>query len=342
MKKLFAYHRVWLVVFCSIVILSPTITSAKTYHLRFASPFPPMQVTNRTVIQPWIEEIERMSNGRIKIKFFPGGALGKTASHYDLAEKGLADISYHLHDYTPGRFPMTSVYSLPFMTPTAKATSEAMWKTFETESEFRKEYENVKVLALFCHSGGDFFTTEKPIRKVEDFKGLKIRTANLFVNKALKIWGAVPVAMPITEAYQSMERGIVDGAVTVWEGLGVFKLDEVTRYATIADFFTSTMIIVMNKRKWEALPREIQQMIDDTTGLNMSVKAGMMFDEADAPFRKRALEKGIEEILLNDETLKEMEQMTLSMRQQWVKDSESRGLNGQKVLDTALHLLGKK
>ncbi len=328
--------------FCVVNLFSVSTVVAKTYQLKLASPFPPMQVITRTIIKPWAEEIEKVSKGKIKVKLFLGGALGKAPAHYDLAEKGIVDIAYHLHDYTPGRFPMTSVFSLPFMTPTAKIASEAMWKTYIQEPDFRKEYSNVKVLALFCHPGGDFHTVKKPIRSVADFQGLKIRSANSFVNDALKIWNATPVSMPITETYQAMERGVVDGTVLPWEGLGVFKLDEVTKYSTKADFYTMTMIIVMNKRKWESLPKDVQQMIDSTTGLKMSSHAGAEFDATDAPFRKRALSKGIEEIILPDSEIQKLEDLTIPLREKWVKDMESKGLNGKKVLATALKLLGKK
>lgn len=342
MKKSLVRFTVCVMAFSMIAFFSAGFVLAETYELKLASPFPPMQVITRTIIKPWAEEIEKVSNGKITVKLFLGGALGKAPAHYELAEKGLVDISYHLHDYTPGRFPMTSVFSLPFMTPTAKKTSEAMWKTFEQEADFRKEYDNVKVLALFCHPGGDFHMATKPIRTVADFKGLKIRSANAFVNDALQLWNAIPVSMPITETYQSMERGVVDGTVLPWEGLATFKLEEVTKYSTITDFYTMTMIIVMNKKKWDSLPKDVQAMIDATTGLKMSIRAGEEFDATDVPFRKRVLDKGVEEIFLSDADKQKLVDMTMPMREKWIKEAEAKGLNGQQVLKTALNNLGIK
>jgi len=342
MKKSILTGFISFVTLCFVAFIGAPTIFAKTYELKLASPFPPMQVITRTIIQPWAKEIEQVSKGKIKVKLFLGGALGKAPAHYDLAEKGIVDIAYHLHDYTPGRFPMTSVFSLPFMTPTAKITSEAMWKTFKEEPDFNKEYGDVKVLALFCHPGGDFHTVSKPIRTVADFQGLKIRSANAFVNEALKLWGATPVSMPITETYQAMERGVVDGTVLPWEGLATFKLEEVTKYSTIADFYTMTMIIVMNKKKWDSLPRDVQEMIDNTTGLKMSSKAGEEFDATDVPFRKRVLDKGVEEIILPDSELQKLQELVMPMREEWVKSNTAKGYHAQHVLDTALHYLGKK
>lgn len=342
MKRLRLVGTTCLVAISLIFLLSPISTFAKTHRVIVGSPFPPMQVINRTIIKPWVDEINRRSKGKIKMKYYPGGSLGKTPAHYDLAEKGVAHVGYHLTDYTPGRFPMTSVFSLPFMTPSAKITSEAMWRTFEQEPDFRKEYSKVKLLAIFCHPGGDFHTVSRPIRKLDDFKGLKIRSANGSVNQALQIWGAVPVSMPITETYLSMERRVVDGTVLPWEGMGVFKLSEITKYATVTGFYTMPHIIVMNKKKWNSLPKDMQKLIDDTTGFAMSSRAGAEFDATTAPFRKMALDKGIEEIILPVSELQKLKDLTKPMRITWIKDMEKRGLNGKQVLKTALRNLGLK
>ncbi|WP_300463281.1 TRAP transporter substrate-binding protein [Desulfobacula sp.] len=314
--------------------------SAKQITLRFASGFPTMQVITGKIIVPWIEEINKKGQGKVNIKLYPAGALGKAPDSYDLAEKGIADLSYHLADYTPGRFPMTTVFSLPFVIPSGQIASEAMWKTYQKEPKFREEYSKVKVLALFCHSGGHFHTVKKPIYTMSDFNGLKMRTANPSISNALKLWGAIPVSMPVTETYQSLERNVLDGTVMVWEGMGVFKLNEVTKYATIADLYTMPMMIVMNKDSWEKLPADVQALIDSTTGLQMSSASGKAFDNLEVPFRAMSLKKGIKEIIMEPSEMAKMKESVLPLRAEWVKDMEKKGLPGQQVLDTALGFLG--
>lgn len=321
------------------VLLPAGTAEAQSIELKFAHAFSPRHTMQVKVFEPWAEKISKETNGQVKVTFFPGGALGKTPDHYDLAEKGIADIIYILHDYTPGRFPMTEVFSLPFMIPTATKTSRAMWKTFEKFPEFRKEYEKVKVLALFCHPGGDFHTVRKPIRTIDDFKGMKIRTANPSVTEALKIFGAVPVTTPVTETYTALERGVVDGTVVPWEGLGIFKLDDLTKYATMANFYTMTMMVVMNKNKWESLPEDVKKVIDQNSGLALSLWCGKVYDETDEPFKQQALKKGIQVIELSPADMERLKGLTLPMREQWVKNMESRGLPGQAVLDAALTFL---
>lgn len=319
--------------------LSVSWASAKEISLRFSSPFPPMQCVNAKVIQPWIDQLN--ASGKVNVRFFPAGALGKAPEQYDLAEKGIADFSFHLADYTPGRFPMTTVFSLPFMVPSGEKVSEAMWKTFQTEPKYQEEYSKVKVLALFGHPGGHFHTVKKPIRTIADFKGLKMRTANPAISEALKIWGAIPVAMPITETYQSLERNVIDGTVLVWEGMHVFKLNEVCKYGTVAELYTMPMMIVMNQKKWDSLPADVKELIDSTTGLQMSMASGKSFDDVEVPLRGLSLKKGMEEIILDPAEKAEMKESTMPLREQWVKDYDAKGYPAQQIMNTALKLIGQ-
>ena len=341
MRKSIVSVMFLLIAFVCVLVLPMNNARARTIELKFAHAFPPKHTMQVRVFEPWAEKINKLTNGKVKVTFFPGGSLGKAPDLYALAEKGIADMIYTLHDYTPGRFPMTSVFELPFMTPSATMTSEAMWKVYEQFPAFRKEYDKVKVLALFCHPGGDFHMAKIPIRKVDDLKGLKIRTANPFVTEALKEFGAIPVTTPVTETYTAMERGVVDGTVLPWEGLGVFKIDELTKYSTMADFYTMTMMVVMNKRKWDSLPDDVKKVIDEQSGMAMSSECGKIYDATDEPFMKRAVAKGVEVIELPPAEKAKLEELTIPLREKWVKDMKSRGLPGQEVLKAALKYIGK-
>jgi TRAP-type C4-dicarboxylate transport system substrate-binding protein len=312
---------------------------AKTINLKFATFFSPKHNLQVDVWEPWAEKIKTQTKGQVDISMFPGGALGKPGDHYSLAEKGLADIVYILHDYTPGRFPMTTVFELPFMAPSSTKTSTAMWKTFEAVPEFRKEYDKVKVLALFCHPPGQFHTTKKPIRTIADLKGLKVRTVSPAVTDALKLFGSIPVEMPITETYTAMERGVVDGTVIDWGGFRVFKLDDLTRFSTVTDFYVVTMAVVMNKRKWAKLPDDVKDVLSKNSGLVLSKWCGEAYDGFDIPSKKHVADKGIEIIDLPESAKEKLRQQTMVQRENWVKTMADKGLPGQMVLDTALKYL---
>jgi TRAP-type transport system periplasmic protein len=320
----------------------PGAVAAETIDLKFAHSFSPMHTMQKKVFEPWGEKISTETNGQVKVTMFPGGALGKPGDHYVLAESGIADIVYLLHDYSPGRFPVTTVFELPFMTPTAQTASEAMWNTYEKFPELQKEYSKYKVLALFCHPAGHFHTTKKPIRTIGDFKGLKIRTASPWVTVALKNFGSIPVEMPITETYTSLERGVVDGTVVPFEGLGIFKLDDLVKYTTLTDFYTVTMAVLMNKSKYDSLPADIQKVIDDNSGLVMSSWCGKAYDAAEIPFKEKAVKKGIEMIKLSEADMQTLHAETLPLREQWVEGMKTKGIDGKPILEGALQFLGIK
>lgn len=340
--KCVSAKNLFLIVLSGIFFLSLTPVFAKPIELRFSSGFPVQQTITGKIIVPWIEEINKAGEGKVSIKLFPAGALGKAPDQFDLAEKGVADLTYHLADYTPGRFPLTTVFSLPFMPPSGEKVSEAMWKTFQKEPKYQEEYSKVKVLALFGHPGGHFHTVKKPINTMADFKGLKIRTANPSISKALSLWGAVPVAQPITETYQSLQLGVLDGTVLVWEGMGVFKLNEVTKFTTVADLYTMPMMIVINKGVWEGLPDDVKTLLESTTGLNMSKAAGKAFDDAEKPFREMTIAKGTKEIILDPAELAKMRESTFPLREEWATEMEAKGLPGKAILKTALEFIEEK
>jgi TRAP-type C4-dicarboxylate transport system substrate-binding protein len=316
--------------------------AAATVDLKFSHSFSPMHTMQKKVFEPWAAKLGEATNGQLKVTFFPGGALGKPGDQYALAETGIADIVYTLHDYSAGRFPMTSVFELPFMTPSALIASEAMYKTFEQFADFQKEYSKYKVLALFCHSPGDFHTTKKPIRTIDNLRGLKIRTANPWVTEALKSFGATPVEMPVTETYTSLERGVVDGTVVPFEGLGIFKFDDLVKYTTLVKFYTQTMVVMMNKRKYDSLPADLKKAIDDNSGMVMSSWCGRDYDAAEEIFKQNAIKKGVEMITLSAEDMDKLHSLTLPLRELWIEQMNARNLDGKAVLAGALKNLGLK
>ena len=315
------------------------VVNAQTIELKFAHAFSPKHTLQAKVFEPWAEKISKLTNGKVKVTFYPGGALGKAPDLYGLAEKGIADIVYTLHDYTPGRFPMTTVFELPFMITSATQASDAMWKTFEKFPAFSKEYSKVKVLGLFAHPPGLFHTIKKPIKSIEDLKGMKMRTASPSVTKALKVFGATPVSIPVTETYTALERGVVDGTVVPWEGVVVFKLDDLLKYSTPTNFYTMTMMVVMNKRKWDSLPDDVKKVIDENSGLAMSLACGEIFDKVEQPLKKRCLGKGMKVVELPPDDITKLKALADPLRSEWVKDMKAKGLPGKEVMEGALEFL---
>jgi TRAP-type transport system periplasmic protein len=311
-------------------------------ELVFSTPFAANHTMQIRVFEPWTKKIYDLTKGKVEIKVYAVGNVGNANEQFDLARKGTADIAYALHDYTPGRFPMTEVFELPFMITKAETTAIVMWNTYQKYPDFQKEYKDVKVLALFCHPAGQFFTANRPISKISDFKGLKLRTVNPFVSSALVIFGATPVQQPVIETRKSIEEGKIDGTAIPWEGVFIFRLDDLLRFVTITNFYTETMMIVMNKNKFDSLPDDIKKVIDENSGLSLSTECGNVFDSTEEPYREQALKKGIIEFKLNQKDIKKLEALTLPLRMRWVKDMESKKLPGKEVFKSVSELLGKK
>ena len=336
MKKILIIVVVVTAFICGALFAGVDDVCAKTINLKFSTGFSPKHTMQTKVFEPWAKKVNAMTNGQVKITFFPGGALGKTPDQYDLAEKGIADISYTLQDYTPGRFHLTTVFELPFMITSATQTSKAMWKVYEKFPKFQKEYNKVKLLALFCHPSGNFNSVKKPIQTIADLKGMKFRTASPHVTEALKMFGAIPVNMPITETYMSLERGVVEGTVLPWEGNFIFKLAELLKYGTETKFYTMTMMVSMNKRKFDSLPKDVKKVFEETTGIAMSMEAGKVYDDTNAPMRGLCVKKGMKVIQLPENEKKKLEALSEPIRSAWVKEMTAKGYPAQAIIDAAV------
>lgn len=311
---------------------------AETINLKFSSPWPPNHPQHTMVIEPWAKKITELSGGRVTINLFPGQALGKAADQYEMASKGICDIALSIPAYTPGRFQLASVFLLPFMVTTAEATSVAYWKTYE--KYFVDEYKDVKVLWHYVHAPGQIFTRKKPIKTLADLKGMKIRATNPYIQQSLKILDASPVSIPVPEVYNSLERGVVDGTAMPFEGLYVFKQHEVVDYGVICDLYTMNFAVVMNKKRWNALPADVQKIFDDNIGLGMSRKSGIVYDKTEAALKAKVLEYGVKVNDLPPADLAKWKNEGKKISEGWAKEMEAKGLPGNAVLREARSQLG--
>ncbi len=311
---------------------------AEDVNLKFSTPWPPKHPQHTMVIEPWAEKIKELTGGRVTVSLFPGQALGKTTDQYEMAAKGICDIALAIPAYTPGRFQLGSVFMLPFMVTTAEATSVAYWKTYE--KYFVDEFNDVKVLWHYVHAPGQIFTRKKPFKTLSDLKGMKIRATSPHIQESLKILGASPVAIPVTEVYNALDRGVVDGTAMPFEGLWVFKQQEVVDYGTICDLYTMNFTVVMNTKRWNALPADVKKIFEENIGLVMSRKAGIVYDKTEAALKKKVLESGVKMNDLPQADLAKWKAEGKKICESWAKEMDAKGLQGSAVLKEARSLLG--
>lgn len=220
---------------------------------------------------------------------YVGAALGQPPEHYDLAVKGVADIAQVNLSFTASRFPLTSVMELPFLAPDVKDSSNAFWQLYTKFPAVQQEFKDVKVVALFTNDPMQICTKSKPVRSLEDLKGMKIRVGDKVTAEAFKLLGANPIFMSITDVYFALDRGTIDGAMYTLEAVRGFKLAEVTKYCTVANFNCLRFAVVMNLAKWNSLPKDVQKLMGEELAGQYLVDLAVKGYEADSAGGLKAL-----------------------------------------------------
>src|SRR5215475_15615422 len=195
-------------------------TAQDKVELKFSSWVSSTHGHHVTVLVPWAKMLEEKSGGRLKVTIYPGATLGKPADHFDLVKNGIADMGFAALGYTPGRFPRSSVTELPLLFKTAKGGSQAVWSIYD--KDLKVEFGGVKMLWIWIHPPGQFHMVKKAVRTPEDLVGLKIRSATPWTVAMVKMLGATPVTIAAPEAYNALERGVVDGTIFPWEAISSF------------------------------------------------------------------------------------------------------------------------
>ncbi|HXV82477.1 MAG TPA: TRAP transporter substrate-binding protein [Candidatus Binatia bacterium] len=310
--------------------------------LIISHPFPARHVQHRLMLEPLKKELEEKSKGRIKVTIHPGGALAAAPAHYENVVAGAFDIGWTLQGYTPGRFPLTGVVELPFLWSSAQDATGVFWQMFQELPALQNEYRDVKVLAIWTHDLGQLYTTSKPVRTLEDLRGLKIRAAGPVQVSMLRALGAVPVTMPAGEIYDALERGVVDGLVIGLSAIKGFRLDQVVKHATLANSYVAAMIVAMNQQSYKKLSTEDRALLDSLTGKRMAMLGAKNYDnEADDGLQ--ALKKAKASIYqLSPSEMEKWKQATASVSKEWIKEMDSKGLPGKQVYDKMQGLMGKK
>jgi len=266
-------------------------------NLTFSIFFPPTH-DQAIAAADFAREVEKRTDGKVKITTFPGGTLTKAPQVYDGVVNGITDMGNSVFAYTRGRFPVTAALDLPIGYPNGLVASQVA-DAFIREVD-PAELQDVKVLYLHAHGPG-LLHTQKPVRNLEDLKGMKIRATGLSA-KVVEALGAVPVAMPQPGTYEALQKGVVEGTLGPIEVLKGWKQGEVINYTTEAfDIgYTTAMFVVMNRGTWDALPPEVQQVIDEVSR-EWVVVHGERWDQADREGRAFTKSLGNELIALSPE-----------------------------------------
>jgi TRAP-type transport system periplasmic protein len=293
------------------------------------SHFMPATHGHAVLSQEWANEVEKRTNGAVKVALFPGATLTPANQAYDGVVKGISDLAFVVLSYTAGRFPLTEVIDMPLGYKNglqATRLINAYYQKFHP-----KEFDDTQVMYLHAHGPG-ILHTKKPVAKLEDLKGLKIRCTGTSAKMVTHLGGA-PVAIPMTDAYDSLQKGVVDGIMAPIEALKGWKFAEVIKSTTLnyGSAYSIAFAVIMNKQKWAALPKDVQGVIQKVNE-EWIEKTGKAWDDFDKAGLETTKAKGNQIIALSKQEDERWAKMVQPILNEYVQGMKAKGLPGDEAL----------
>jgi len=258
---------------------SPMTAQANT-SLTLSSWVPPAHFVVKDILVPWSEEVKKVTQGRVTINLLPK-AVGSPPQHFELARKGVADITWGNFTYEPERFKMMWFAELPLMGSNCEATSVALWRSYDKFLASNEAFKGVRMLGVGMLGGGQFNHPNKQVDTLDALKGQKVRMGGPIQKRLLEELGAIPVAGPGPKAYEMLQGGQIDASLHPMESVVNFRLDGVLKHHTIVPngLYDATFFIVINEGKWNKISKADQAAIMKVSGEALSRKWGQEFDK---------------------------------------------------------------
>jgi TRAP-type transport system periplasmic protein len=336
MRKLFC-----LGLLCSCLVLlllfSPLSAQAqeKVIKLKYTNFFGPAH-PNGVLSGDWCKEVEKRTNGRVKITYFPGNTLCPPGQAYDSVVKGIADIGQTLAAYSAGRFLLTEVLAQPLGytsdgQPTRTCT--AFYEKFKP-----KEFDDTKIMYIHGHGRGMFHSV-KNVSSIADLKGQRLK-ANAENQPIVTAIGASPVTLPITETYDALSKGLCDGLLLPFEALKGWKFADVIKTSLPSPpmAYTAPIPIFMNKDKWNSISKEDQKVIEQINA-EWVEKQAKLWEKLEKEAEEFSIQKGVKVVRTTKDEDAQMAEKMKVVRAEWVKNIGAKGLPAQEAVDWCLEYI---
>jgi TRAP-type C4-dicarboxylate transport system substrate-binding protein len=233
-------------------------------RLKWAVFTPDSEVTFRTVMKPFAETVQRESDNAVVFDLFPNGALGRNPGQQpQLVLDGVADLAWVVQSYSPGRFPDTEVLELPGVFKDLRESS--LVATRMNARHALNDYGDFYVIGLWGTAPYSIHTNF-PVNSIADLKGKTIRASSKNESAALRAFGAVPIGMPVTEIPEAISRGTISGTTSHLAPFFDFGLDRVTNNHFFIGLGSVPLAVLMNKKKFDALPASSRAVIERNAG----------------------------------------------------------------------------
>jgi TRAP-type C4-dicarboxylate transport system substrate-binding protein len=327
-KLLFVASRSLATAICLAICAGMTGARAETV-LRMSNWVPPSHLLTREVLGPWMEDVARVTEGRVRIEALKA-PLGKPPAHFDIARDGIADITIGVHGYTPGRFVLTQVAELPFLSDSAEKLSVAYWRIHEAYLAAANEHDGVQLLGLWTHGPGHIFNSRKEILRVEDLSGMKFRVGGGLVSEISTALDSVSISAPATKSYELLSNGVADGIYFPTESVVFFNLSELMRHATLVPggLYNASFFLIANQGRWDKIAPADQAAIMAVSGEVLARRAGAAWDAADAAGLGDLTAAGVRISVADTPMLQALTKRLAFAEHGWVARAGERGVDG--------------
>lgn len=308
---------------------TPTSTAVKAITLNYNKMGPATQRTSQAPAEYLASEVAKRTEGRVKIEIFPNSALASPDQTYDALLRGVSDIGESLASYTPGRFPATEISETPLGYPNSWVGAHAMNDWY---NKFKpKEFDGAQMLYMFVTAPYVIGTVNKPVRKLEDLKGMIIRSSGAASDKYVQALGATPRAMAVTEVYEALSKAMLDGVLLPMEAYPAFKLDEVIKYVTDTSFssYGNATYVAANKASFSKLSEKDQKLVLEVAQEIAEFRGTMFMEDTTKAINSFKTRQGREWINLTPDEVTKVKNAALAITEAWIKDKTAAGFPAQ-------------
>ena len=332
-------------IFAAAAMLAAVSVQGADFTLKLHHFLGPKAPAQTQMLEPWVEKVEGLSKGRVKIDIYPAMSLGgKPPQLVRQVRDGVVDLIWTVNGYTTGLFPRTEVFELPFIhTNDPVATNLAMREMYD--EYLAEEYRGMKVMFLHVHQGQAVHMVDKLVRKPSDFAGTKIRIPTRTGAWVLEALGAAPASMPVPDLPQALSKRVVDGALIPWEIIPPLKLQDMTKYQIEGDkmtrFGTTTFQVSMNQGTWDKLPKDLQDIFQQASNEAWVREVGEVWHRTDLGGIGFATKAGNEHIILSPAEMAEFKKVLEPVVDRWIKEVNGSGIDGKGLVSKARELVAK-
>jgi TRAP-type C4-dicarboxylate transport system substrate-binding protein len=323
--------------FCAGALLAlslSVVTPADALEVKIADSFPAGHYMVRLVLQPWMDEVTRRTNGAVTFDYFPNQQIGKAADMLRLTQSGVVDMAYIAPAYISDKLPLSEVATLPESFRSSCQGTRAYWKSAREGLLLKNEYEPNKIRLMLAVTLPPelVFSVKRKIEKLTDFQGMKLRSAGGAQDLMLRALGAVPVRMSAPDAYESLSRGTMDGLIFTMESMRSYGVDKLVKHSTETVTFGSFLFAYsMNLAAWKRLPEEVRKAMDEASEATVA-KACADIEEEQPPVHKKLEDVGISFDPIPDDAAASIKAKLAGVAKDWAAALDARGKPASAVL----------